>query len=341
MNPWTVEPGCPSSCAARPEPRVPAPEALRRYAALTYALTRAAARGERLAEPRVLRSEARAVLDALGVRLDAGRGPLAARGGRDGSTGGGTGRGPGTLIVANHISWLDVVALLAVEPATVLAKREVGRWPLIGTLARRAGTRFIDREGSPRELPYIVASLAELLRGGTSVLVFPQATTWCSPAGGRFRRAAFQAAADAGAPVRPVTVEYRQGGAPSTAAAFLGDEDFTASLRRVAGARGLTVRITARALLRGTDRRALAAAAQRATRSAAVPCARPVAVRRAGARDGSGRTRGADRAAERRVGQPPPYDAHSAGDADDWLVGEDEVRHGVTSGKGSGAVVSR
>lgn len=333
MNPWTVEPGCPSSCAAPPERRVSRPELLRRYAALTYALTRAAARGARLAEPGVLLSEARAVLDALGVRLVAGREPLSAPRG--------TGRGPGTLIVANHISWLDVVALLAVEPATVLAKREVGQWPLIGTLARRVGTRFIDRDGRPRELPYTVAALAELLSDGTSVLVFPQATTWCSATGGRFRRAAFQAAADAGAPVRPVTVEYRQGGVPSTAAAFLGDEEFTASLRRVAGARDLTVRITAHALLGGTDRRALAAAAERATRSAAVPGPRPVAVRRAGARDGSGHARGADRAAERRVGQPPPYEGQLTGDADGGLVGEDEVRHGVTSGKGSGAAVSR
>ncbi|WP_098241061.1 lysophospholipid acyltransferase family protein [Streptomyces formicae] len=334
MNPWTVEPGCPSSCAAPPEHRVPRPELLRRYAALTYALTRAAARGDGLAEPRVLRSEARAVLDALGVRLAAGRDPLSAPRG--------AGRGPGTLIVANHISWLDVVALLAVEPATVLAKREVGRWPLIGTLARRVGTRFIDRDARPRELPYTVAALAELLRDGTSVLVFPQATTWCTAAGGRFRRAAFQAAADAGAPVRPVTVEYRQGGLPSTAAAFLGDEDFTASLRRVAGARDLTVRITAHALLGGTDRRALAAAAQRATRSAAVPGPRPVAAHRAGgAPDGRGHARGADRAAERRVGQPPPYEGQLTGEADGGLVGEDEVRHGVTSGKESGAVVSR
>ncbi|WP_063806148.1 lysophospholipid acyltransferase family protein [Streptomyces kanamyceticus] len=311
------------------------PELLRRYAALTYALTRAAARGDRLAEPRVLRSEARAVLDALGVRLLAGREPLSA------PDGAGRGKGTGTLIAANHISWLDVVALLAVEPATVLAKREVGQWPLIGTLARRAGTRFIDRDGRPRELPYTVAALAELLRDGTSVLVFPQATTWCSAAGGRFRRAAFQAAADAGAPVRPVTVEYRQGGVPSTAAAFLGDEDFTASLRRVAGARDLTVRITAHALLGGTDRRALAAAAQRATRSAAVPAPRPVAVHRADARERGGRARGADRVAQWRVGQPPPYEGQLTGEADGGPVGEDEVRHGVTSGKGSGAVVSR
>ncbi|MFK4070644.1 lysophospholipid acyltransferase family protein [Streptomyces sp. NPDC029674] len=254
MTPWTVDRGCPASCAADPDPRVPLGELARRYAALTYSLTRAVARGDRLAEPAALRAEARAVLGALGVGLEvAGDDRLSVRG-----------AAVGTLVVANHISWLDVIALLAVEPVSVLAKREVGQWPVIGALARRAGTRFIDRDGSPRELPGIVAELREALRGGASVVVFPQATTWCSASGGRFRRAVFQAAVDAGAPVRPATVEYRQSGAPSTAAAFLGTEEFTASLRRVAGARELGGRVTVHAPMWGTDRRELAAAARRA-----------------------------------------------------------------------------
>lgn len=254
MTPFAVDRGCPAECVTEPVARLPLAELARRYAALTYTLTRAVARGDRLAEPRALRSEARAVLGALGVRLEADHAERLSAG--EG--------GPGTLVVANHISWLDVVALLAVEPVTVLAKREVGRWPVVGALARRVGTRFIDRDERPRRLPHLVAELAGALRGGTSVLVFPQATTWCSAAGGRFRRAAFQAAADAGAPVRPVTVDYREGGAPSTVAAFLGADDFTASLRRVAGARELAVRVTAHAPLRGTDRRVLAAAARHA-----------------------------------------------------------------------------
>ncbi|MFF7156044.1 1-acyl-sn-glycerol-3-phosphate acyltransferase [Streptomyces sp. NPDC008139] len=61
-------------------------------------------------------------------------------------------------------------------PATLLAKREVGRWPVVGTLVQRAGTRFIDRENA-RRLPYTVRELAELLRSGESVVVFPEGTT--------------------------------------------------------------------------------------------------------------------------------------------------------------------
>ncbi|MEU3742964.1 lysophospholipid acyltransferase family protein [Streptomyces sp. NPDC032198] len=250
---------CTPACVTPSAPEVSPAELARRYAALAYEIGIGVAQGERLAEPRALRARARGILGALGVRLEAGPERLTVTGSR-----------PGTLIVANHISWLDVVSLLAVEPVTVLAKREVGRWPVIGSLARRAGSQFIDRD-ELRQLPHVVDELSSTLRSGHSVLVFPQATTWCSVAGGRFRRATFQAAADAGAPVRPVTIRYYQHGVRSTTAAFLGDETFGASLHRVARARGLTVRVTPHASLRRSDRRELAAEAQAAVGAHEMP----------------------------------------------------------------------
>ncbi|WP_199834321.1 lysophospholipid acyltransferase family protein [Streptomyces sp. NRRL F-5755] len=265
MNAWAATSSCTPRCARHTAPRVSAPRLACRYAALVGSLAAGAAAGERLADRRTMRLRAAAVLRALGIRvtltvpgaaaLSAPRPP----------------GGPGTLIVADHISWLDVLTLLAVEPVTVLAKREVGRWPLLGPLARKAGTRFIDREGL-RALPHVVAELAGLLREGRSVLVFPQGTTWCSAAAGRFRRATFQAAVDAGAPVRPVTVTYAQHGIPSTVAAFLGDEGFGRSLHRVAAAGGLTVRVTVHPPLEpAVDRRALAERAQRVIRAGEPP----------------------------------------------------------------------
>ncbi len=226
----------------------------RRCAAFAHAVRRALTDGERMADPVRLRAHARALLAALGISLE---GPAAgalraAAGARTRGTRLGTGPGagtpapggPGTLIVVNHISWLDIPALLAVEPVTLLAKREVGGWPVVGGLARRAGTHFIDR-GNPRELPRTIGELSELLASGRSVAVFPQATTWCTGEGGAFRRATFQAAIDAGAPVRPVTLTYAQHGLPSTVAAFCGEDTFASSLRRVLTARGLTIGVTA------------------------------------------------------------------------------------------------
>ncbi|MFC4034366.1 lysophospholipid acyltransferase family protein [Streptomyces polygonati] len=225
----------------------------RRYAAFVATLAGAAAAGKRLGEGEELRRRARTLLADLDVSLRCDTERLSAPA-PDGRT--------GTLVVANHISWLDALALLAVQPATLLAKREVGQWPVIGELVRRAGTRFIDRDGL-RGLPDTVRELGALLRSGESVVVFPEGTTWCSAPGGPFRRATFQAAIDAGAPVRPVTLSYECDGAPSTLPAYVGDGSFVASFRRVAAARGLSVRVTPHPALlpAGHDRRSLAALA--------------------------------------------------------------------------------
>lgn len=272
MNgPWDVSSDCTPDCAVHAAPRVPAPVRARRGAVFAHTVRRALTDGQRLADPVRLRGHAAALLDALGIRLE-------------GATGLSAGDGPGTLVVANHISWLDILALLAVEPVTLLAKREVGAWPVVGGLARRAGTHFIDRT-HPRRLPDTVRQVAELLGSGRSVAVFPQATTWCTAELGALRRATFQAALDAGAPVRPVTLDYTQQGRSSTVAAFCGEDTFAGSLRRVLAARELTVRVSAHPALSavGTDldRRELAALAARAVRGGPPAVAAVAAARRA------------------------------------------------------------
>ncbi|MFF8815012.1 lysophospholipid acyltransferase family protein [Streptomyces pactum] len=258
-NVWAARSPCDPRCVAADAARVPAARALRRTAAFGAVVAGAFADSGRLGDPEVLRARAQDVLDALGVTLDRRGGALSAPG------------PTGTLIVANHISWLDIVALLAVEPVTMLAKRQVGQWPLVGTLVRRAGTLFIDRD-SLRELPATVARIAGLLRAGRSVMVFPQGVTWCQGTGGPFRRATFQAALDAGAPVRPVSLDYFQRRRPTTVAAFVGDDDFAGSLRRVVRAADLSVRVTVHGAVLpvpGTDdRRGLAARARAAVAGA-------------------------------------------------------------------------
>ncbi|MET9385517.1 lysophospholipid acyltransferase family protein [Streptomyces sp. NPDC002928] len=170
----------------------------------------------------------------------------------------------GLLLVANHISWLDIPLLAAVRPARMLAKAEIRRWPVAGPLAARAAL-FIDRDRL-RALPGTVARMADTLRAGQAVAVFPEGSTWCGRAQGDFRRAAFQAALDAGAAVQPVRIRYRfAGGADSTAPAFVGDDSLLASVWRVVSARGLVAEVEVRPVLTeggDVDRRALARAAQ-------------------------------------------------------------------------------
>ncbi|MET7877294.1 lysophospholipid acyltransferase family protein [Micromonospora sp. DT68] len=178
------------------------------------------------------------------------------------------------LLVANHVSWLDILAVLAVAPARLVAKREVRTWPVLGLLAAAGGTVFVDRS-RPRALPATVRRLADTLRAGRSVTVFPEGTTWCAGdavtcrPGGGFRPAMFQAAIDSGSPVVPLRLVYRCEaiGSTTTAAAFLGADTLLRSVARVVAARDLVVTVTIAAALhpaRDADRRLLARAAESA-----------------------------------------------------------------------------
>jgi hypothetical protein len=148
----------------------------------------------------------------------------------------------------------------------MVAKSEVRAYPVIGLLARRAGTVFVDRERLST-LPRMVAAVSGALAGGAAIGAFPEGTTWCGPANGRFRPAVFQAAVDNATPVRPVALSYRLAGAgTTTVASFVGSAALWESAVLVAGARGLVVEVRLLPLLPpdGLDRRSLAATAQAA-----------------------------------------------------------------------------
>lgn len=203
---------------------------------------------------RLVRHIFRGVLRAFGVRLAV-----------FGAAGFGETPGRGALVVNNHISWLDIVAINAVRPMRALAKREVGEWPVIGRLVRSAGSVFVDRERLST-LPATIAELTEVLRAGSLVSATPEGTTWCGAAAGRFRSAAFQAAIDGGVPVVPVALRFRlANGRVTTSPAFIGDETLMDSVRRVARLRGLVLEVHVLPEIapgRATDRRELAALAE-------------------------------------------------------------------------------
>lgn len=168
----------------------------------------------------------------------------------------------GALVVANHVSWIDVVALGAVTPVRMLAKREVRQWPLVGALAARTGALFLDR-GALHALPGTVAATAGALRVRASVGVFAEGTTWCGAAAGPLRHAPFQAALDAGAPVQPVAIVLRgPDGRPAPEAAFIGEQTLVDALGRGLRLRRITCEITLLPVLApGGTRRELAALA--------------------------------------------------------------------------------
>jgi 1-acyl-sn-glycerol-3-phosphate acyltransferase len=148
------------------------------------------------------------------------------------------------LVVANHTSWVEVLVLWAVRPLRLVAKSEVRRWPLVGSAAVCAGALFVDRLRLSA-LPTAVADIAAALAAGHAVGVFPEGTTWCGSAAGPFRRAPFQAALDAGVPVRPVAVTLATpDGRPTRVASFVGDEDLLTCLVRVLRLPGLVCTVT-------------------------------------------------------------------------------------------------
>ncbi|MFJ8864431.1 lysophospholipid acyltransferase family protein [Streptomyces sp. NPDC102473] len=181
----------------------------------------------------LIRRWAYAVVRAFGVRVQVTGEPY----GPDRSA-------AGELVVANHVSWLDIPLVATVLPARMVAKSEIRSWPLLGPLAALGGTLFIERDRL-RALPDTVRALADALAAGSRVAVFPQGSTWCGRCGGgHFRPAAFQAAIDAGSAVRPVRISYRTTGTDAAgAAAFVGDDPLAASLWRVVTAAGLTAEI--------------------------------------------------------------------------------------------------
>lgn len=178
----------------------------------------------------LLRRWFRALLGAFGVRLRV-IGPVF----QDNP-------GRGVLVVSNHVSWLDELAIDAVQPIRMVAKRDIRDWPVLGRLITAARTVYLDRERLSL-LPGTVAELAAALRDGAAVGIHAEGTTWCGVASGRYRPALFQAALDAGVPVRPVVLRYSQDSATSTRAAFVGSDTLVDSMRRVLRSRGLVVEV--------------------------------------------------------------------------------------------------
>ncbi|MDQ3787618.1 MAG: 1-acyl-sn-glycerol-3-phosphate acyltransferase [Actinomycetota bacterium] len=187
------------------------------------------------------------------------------------------GPGRGALVVNNHTSWLDIVAVNAVRPMRAVAKKDIASWPVLGWLVTAAGSVYVDRENI-RTLPGTVARLADTLRGGSMVNVTPEGTTWCGLTHGRFRPALFQAAIDGGVPVLPIAVRFRQNGGTTTAPAFIGDETIIDSVRRTAALKGLVLEVHVLAEIapgRAADRRELAALAERAVDDVLMPASLP------------------------------------------------------------------
>ena len=136
-----------------------------------------------------------------------------------------------SLWCCNHVSWLDIVALGAMGDFVFVSKSEVGNWPLVGWLARAAGTVFLQRGAG--NCSAVAETLASHLRAGQSVVIFPEGTTSDGLLVRPMFPRLFSAAISAAAPVQPVALRFSERGTLSLLAPFIGDDTFLAHLMRI------------------------------------------------------------------------------------------------------------
>jgi 1-acyl-sn-glycerol-3-phosphate acyltransferase len=177
-----------------------------------------------------------------------------------------------SLVIANHISWLDIIALNATAPMSFLAKDAVRAWPLLGPLAAITGTMFL-RRGSLSAMNRGMEEIAARLRAGHRVTLFPEGTTSNGSTVLLFHRALLRSARMAGVPLQPVAISYRRGRRRDTIVPFVGDDEFLSNLLRVLAAGPLHVQLVvcASSLVDNGNSPGLAQAARRSIIDALAP----------------------------------------------------------------------
>jgi len=164
------------------------------------------------------------------------------------------------LLIANHVSWIDIAGLHTACPqARFVSKADVLRWPLLGWLIRNVGTLFIERERK-RDAVRVVHEMAASLQRGETVAIFPEGTTSTGEDVLPFHANLLQAAIATHVPVHPAVLRYgdaRHRYSPEVA--YVGDTTLVASIWRIAMAEGVTLYIDLLPAVdpTGTDRRAL------------------------------------------------------------------------------------
>lgn len=170
------------------------------------------------------------------------------------------------LMVANHLSWLDVLVLQSQLPGVFVAKAEVRRWPLVGWMAQACATIFVERSSRQSARGMVESALAAFQQG-YSVIVFPEGTSSDGSDLAHFHTNIFESAIKAQTHVQPVTLRYLDAatGLPSDAALFIGDMTLVSSLRKVMAKSGIKTRVHLgeRIPARGQNRKSLAMQAHR------------------------------------------------------------------------------
>lgn len=181
--------------------------------------------------------------------------------------------GSGTMVVANHLSWLDIFVINSLSPCRFVAKSDIRSWPLLGWLAERAGTIYITR-GSKADVKRIYQYLIDEIKAGERIAFFPEGTTSLQGQVLPFHANLFEAAIHAQVAIQPIALRYlNERGELNNAIDFVGDMSFAASMTQILLSGEVIVELQALTPISSTDqhRRDLAVAAQLAVVHALQP----------------------------------------------------------------------
>jgi 1-acyl-sn-glycerol-3-phosphate acyltransferase len=138
------------------------------------------------------------------------------------------------MFVANHVSWIDIMALHSQHMMGFIAKSEIRSWPVLGWIVAQAETIFLQR-GNGDSLGLVMAEMTQRLRVGRAVAAFPEGGTRNGRELGAFHARIFTAAVDANAPVQPVALCYGARCEAQAIVAFAPREHFVGNLVRLLG----------------------------------------------------------------------------------------------------------
>ena len=130
---------------------------------------------------------------------------------------------PGTLLVSNHISWLDIIVIGQYLPAYFVAKSDILSWPVIGYLSKQGGTIFI-RRGDKKHIKVTAEKMVWVLKQNSNIIAFPEGTTTRGDEVLGFHASLFQPALLTRSAIQPVALQYQ--GVAKQQAPFVGDDDF-------------------------------------------------------------------------------------------------------------------
>lgn len=173
---------------------------------------------------------------------------------------------PGSILISNHISWLDIFVINSLAPCRFVAKADIRSWPILGWLAERGGTIYISR-GSKADVRRIYQYLIEQIEAGERVAFFPEGTTSSQGTVLPFHANLFEAAIHAKVAVQPLALRYLDSaGELDRAVEFIDDMSAATSLVNVLRRDEITVELHGLTHIasEGAHRRDLAAASRQA-----------------------------------------------------------------------------